>query len=243
MSKPRVAIFDFACCEGCQLQIVNLEEQLLDLLTVVQPVAWREAMSEQSNEYDIAIVEGSITRREDEERLRAIRDRAEILVALGACATRGGVNRLKNRYAMEEVRETVYGDDAGMPHLDTAPTKALDEVVKVDYRVEGCPINPREFAYVVRCLAIGKTPVIPDYPVCVECKARGNVCRFEYDEVCLGPITRAGCDACCPSAGAYCYGCRGYIPYANVGAAKEIMDMYGKTEEDLERRMHLFGTK
>lgn len=243
MSKPRVAIFDFACCEGCQLQIVNLEEELIDLLTIVEPVEWREAMSEQSEDYDIAIVEGSITRPEDEERLRVIRDHADILVALGACATQGGLNRLKNRHSMDKVREVVYGEDGGMSHLETAPTKGLDEVVKVDYRVEGCPIDPREFAYVVRCLAIGKKPVIPDYPVCVECRAKGNVCRFEYGEVCLGPITRAGCDACCPTAGTWCFGCRGYLPYANVGAAKEIMDMYGKTVEDLEARMDLFGTK
>jgi len=98
MSKPRVAIFDFACCEGCQLQIVNMEEELLDLISVVEPVTWREAMSEQSDQYDIALVEGSITRPEDEERLKVIRERAAVLVALGACATIGGVNKLKNNF-------------------------------------------------------------------------------------------------------------------------------------------------
>ncbi|NLT75917.1 MAG: cytochrome B, partial [Planctomycetes bacterium] len=98
MSKPKIAIFDFACCEGCQLQLVNLEEELLDLIGVADVVEWREAMSEKSDEYDIAIIEGSITRLEDEERLKLIRSRAKILIALGACATIGGVNKLKNNF-------------------------------------------------------------------------------------------------------------------------------------------------
>lgn len=241
MSKPRVAIFDFACCEGCQLQIVNMEEEILDLVSVVEPVEWREAMSESSEDYDIAIVEGSITRAEDEERLKAIRERAGILVALGACATIGGVNKIKNRFEMDEVRSCVYGEDGTRPHLDTYPTKAVGEIVKVDHNIQGCPLNNKEFAYVVRCLAMGKTPEIPNYPVCVECKLRENVCRFEYDEICLGPITRAGCDAPCPSAGFWCFGCRGMVDNPNVNAAKDVLDKYGKTVEDLQLKIGLFN--
>ncbi|RKY10975.1 MAG: cytochrome B, partial [Planctomycetota bacterium] len=124
MSKPRVAIFDFACCEGCQLQIVNLEEEILNLIDVVDVVEWREAMSEQSHEYDIAIIEGSITREEDAKRLEVIRSRAKILIALGACATMGGLNKLKNNFDdLNEVRECVYGKDGQMPHLNTFKTK------------------------------------------------------------------------------------------------------------------------
>ncbi|MFC1965656.1 NADH:ubiquinone oxidoreductase [Chloroflexota bacterium] len=243
MSKPRLAIFDFACCEGCQLQIVDMEEELLELISVVDPVEWREAISDHSEEYDIAIVEGSITRPEDEERLKEIRARASTLIALGACATTGGVNKLKNRFDIEDVKYCVYGDAGDLPHLDTAPTKALDEVVKVDYKVHGCPINNREFAYIVRCLLLGKVPVIPSYPVCVECKMKGNVCRYEYNEVCLGPITRAGCEAKCPSGGFWCFGCRGYVDNPNVDAAQSIMKHYGKTIDDLKGRMLLFGSK
>jgi sulfhydrogenase subunit delta len=243
MHKPRVAIFDFACCEGCQLQIVNLEEELLDLLTLVQPVEWREAISDQSEEYDIAIVEGSITRPEDEEKLKQIRARAKVLVALGACATIGGINKLKNQFEMDDVRKRVYGKDAGMPHLNTVPTRALHEVVKVDLNIHGCPINNKEFAYIIRCLAMGKEPVIPGYPVCVECKMKGNVCRYEYGEVCLGPVTRAGCAAPCPTAGFWCFGCRGYVDDPNVQAAREVMDQYGKTMDDLKTRLLLFGSK
>jgi coenzyme F420-reducing hydrogenase gamma subunit len=243
MSKPSIAIFDFACCEGCQLQIVNMEEELLDLISVVTPVEWREAMTEHSEEYDIAIVEGSITRPGDEERLKEIRDRAGMLIALGACATTGGVNKLKNRFDMYDVKHCVYGSASDMPHLDTAPTKAVDEVVKVDYKVHGCPINNKEFAYIVRCLLMGKTPVIPTYPVCVECKMKGNVCRYEYNEICLGPITRAGCEAKCPSGGFWCYGCRGYVDNPNVNAASDIMKYYGKTINDLRGLMQLYGSK
>ncbi len=243
MSKPRVAIFDFACCEGCQLQIVNLEEEIIDLVTLVDVVEWREAMSEQSEEYDIAIIEGSITRPQDEERLKEIRERAKILIALGACAVTGGINKLKNNFDLEDVKKCVYGKDAAMPHLDTAMTKAVGEVVKVDFVVPGCPINRAEFAVIVRSLALGKTPVLPTYPVCVECKMRENGCRFEYDEICLGPITRAGCDAPCPSAGHWCYGCRGYVDDPNVNAAKDILEKYGKTIDDLKSKMLLFNSK
>lgn len=243
MSKPRLAIFDFACCEGCQLQIVDMEEELLELISVVDPVEWREAMSDHSEEYDIAIVEGSITRLEDEERLKEIRAHAKTLIALGACATIGGINKLKNRFDIEDVKHCVYGDAGDLPHLDTAPTKALDEVVKVDYKVHGCPINNREFAYIIRCLLVGKTPVIPTYPVCVECKMKGNVCRYEYNEVCLGPIVRAGCEAKCPSGGFWCFGCRGYVDNPNVDAAQDIMRHYGKTIDDLKGQMLLFGSK
>ncbi|AQT68295.1 NAD-reducing hydrogenase HoxS subunit delta [Anaerohalosphaera lusitana] len=243
MDKPKVAIFDFACCEGCQLQIVNLEETILDLIGAVDVVEWREAMSEKSHEYDIAIIEGSITRPEDEKRLEIIRSRAKVLIAIGACATIGGINKLKNNFDLKDVKKCVYADSADKPHVDTEMTKALDEVVEVDYKIHGCPMNNEEFAYVVRCLLMGKKPVIPDYPVCVECKAKENVCRYEYGELCLGPIIRAGCGAKCPSAGYRCFGCRGYVDNPNVDAAKEIMDKYDLTVEDLKSRMVLFGSK
>jgi sulfhydrogenase subunit delta len=243
MSKLKAAFFDFACCEGCQLQIYNMEEEILNLLELVEPVEWREAMSDQSDDYDVAIIEGSITRKEDEQRLKAIRENTKILIALGACATIGGVNKIKNNFEMQDIKECVYGKDANMKHLDTYPTKGVNEVVKVDYMVHGCPINIKEFAYIVRSLAIGKEPKIPNYPVCVECKMKENVCRFEYDEICLGPITRAGCDAKCPSSGMWCFGCRGFVDKPNVNAARDVMAEYGKTLDDLRGKMLLFGSK
>jgi sulfhydrogenase subunit delta len=243
MTRPRIAIFDFACCEGCQLQIVNLEEELLDLLGVADVVEWREAMSEQSHEYDIAIVEGSITRAEDEERLDVIRSRAKLLIALGACATIGGVNKLKNNFDLNEVRACVYGQSGQMKHLDTYPTKAIDEVVTVDYKIHGCPIDRKEFKHVIRSLLMGKKPEIPSYPVCVECKFRENMCLWETNEICLGPIIRAGCGARCPSSGFRCFGCRGYVDNPNVTAAKDVMEKHGLSVESLKSKMVLFGSK
>jgi coenzyme F420-reducing hydrogenase gamma subunit len=241
MGKPRVAIFDFACCEGCQLQIVNMEEELLDLLTLVDVVEWREAISDQSEEYDIAIIEGSITRGEDEERLKAIRRRAKIVVAIGACATIGGVNRLKNQFNLEEVKRGVYGWNSTMPHLATSETRAVHEVVKVDAKIHGCPMTRREFGHVVRALAQGTEPVVPNYPVCVECKLRETICRYEYDEICLGVVARAGCNAPCPAGGGFCFGCRGLVDNPNANAARDVMEKYGKTEADLRSRLAMFN--
>jgi sulfhydrogenase subunit delta len=243
MTKPRVAIFDFACCEGCQLQIVNLEEEILDLVSVIELVEWREAMSEQSTQYDIAIIEGSITRPEDEERIQIIRSRTKVLIALGACATIGGVNKLKNNFDLDEVKRYVYGRDAAMPHLETGMTKAVGEVVDVDFSIQGCPIEKKEFAAIMRAILSGRKPEIPDYPVCVECKAKENVCRWEYGEVCIGPVTRAGCGARCPSGAFRCFGCRGYIDNPNVVAARDVVTRYGLSIDDLKTKMVLFGSK
>ncbi len=243
MSKARVAIFDFACCEGCQLQIVNLEEEILDLIGAVDVVEWREALSEQSHEYDIAIIEGSITRPQDAERLEVIRSRAKVLIAMGACATMGGINKLKNNFDLGEVKEYVYKKDAAMPHLETAMTQGVDEVVKVDYKIHGCPMDKNEFTYIIRSLLMGKKPEIPEYPVCVECKAKGNPCLWEYEQVCLGPIIRAGCGARCPSSGFRCFGCCGYVDDPNVNAAKDVIEKYGLNVADLKSKMVLFGSK
>jgi coenzyme F420-reducing hydrogenase gamma subunit len=241
MNKPKIAIFDFACCEGCQLQIVNLEEDLLELLTLVTPVEWREAMSETSAEYDIALIEGSLTRPEDAERLKTIRTRAKLLIALGACAAIGGVNRLKNRFKAGDAAAYVYGKAANMPHLHSEKAQAVDEIVKVDFKVHGCPIDKHELGAILRALLMGKTPFVPTYPVCVECKQKSNICRYEYNEVCLGPVIRAGCGARCPSNGTWCFGCRGYVDEPNVNAAFDVMDKYGKTMHDFKDRLELFA--
>ncbi len=240
MAKPKVAIFDFACCEGCQLQVVNMEEALLDLLNVVDVVEWREAMSEQSEVFDIALIEGSITRAQDEEKLQRIRKKAGILVSLGACAVSGGVLNLKNQRSNEDAGQAVYGDRFHMPHLQTESVKAVKDVVKVDYEIRGCPIDRKEFSYIVRCLALGREPYVPSYPVCVECRIRENSCLWEKGEICLGPLSRAGCDSNCPSKGAPCVGCRGFSEDANPAAMSTILNLYGKKPQDLESRLALF---
>ena len=145
MSKPKVAFFDFTSCEGCQLSILNLEVELLELLEIIDIVEFREAMSEKTTErINVSFVEGSFSREADRARLEDIRKRSDLVVAYGACAVTGGVNALKNRFEMDDFKECVYGKDKDMPHLDTYETKAVHEVVKVDYSIPGCPIDKNE---------------------------------------------------------------------------------------------------
>jgi len=243
MSKPKVAFFDFASCEGCQLQIADLEEEILDLIQIVDVVSFREVMKEHSDDYDIAIVEGSIMRPIDEERLKKIRKNAKILVALGACATTGGINKIRNQWKPQEVKKEVYGNEnlEGNEYFDVFPTKALDEVVKVDYYIHGCPINRDEFKKVITSLAMGKKPEIPTYPVCVECKKNENVCLFEQGKFCLGPITRAGCNAICPTNGSPCDGCRGILKKPQTECIQEILDRYNLTYEEMKSRCVIYN--
>jgi len=237
-ARPRIAFFDFSSCEGCQLQIVNLEEELLPLVGRVDIVQFREAMSEKSDDYDIAFVEGSITHKSEIPRIEAIRARAKVLVALGACAHLGGINALKNRFPMGRVRRVVYGEsDHG---VDTIPTRPISAVVAVDHVIPGCPIDKDEFLRVVTLLLLGRRVTLTDNPVCSECKLRENVCRFDLGEVCLGPVIRGGCKAICPTFGHACDGCRGFVDDPQVGAHAEVLRRHGLAPEDLLRHYTLF---
>ncbi len=237
--KVKVAFFDFACCEGCQLTVIDSLQTHLDLLEAVEIVNFREASSEQRQDYQIAFIEGSITRKQDEERLRRIREQADILVALGACAHTGGVNALKNLKPLDEVRQYVYGEHADW--YDTYPARPVSAVVQVDAFIPGCPIDREEFIEVVKALLVGKKPPIPDYPVCVECKLKGNVCVFHVGKVCMGPVTRAGCGAICPTFGDGCEGCRGLIPNPNENAMEEVLDEAGLTLDEIMDRFTMFN--
>jgi sulfhydrogenase subunit delta len=235
--KPKIAFFDFAGCEGDQLQVANLEEKLLDILEHVEVVSFREVMTGHSDDYAIAFVEGSITRPEDEARLKDIRAKAKVLVALGACACIGGINCIKNFLDESVYREQVYGDRARW--FSTYAARPLKAVVPVDLEIPGCPIDRAEFARVVKEVLSGRAPWMPDYPVCMECKMAGNICNYERGRACLGIITRAGCSAICVTEGAVCWGCRGLAPYANLDAARYVMEDLGgfsrRQSEDLLR--------
>jgi len=239
MAKPKVAFFDFACCEGCQLTVVDSLQDHVELLDAVEIVNFREAISRQDDDYLIAFVEGSITRPQDEERLKRIRQQAAIVVALGACAHTAGVNALKNLHPLEDVRRWVYGDKAEW--YDTYAARPISAVVPVDFAIPGCPIDRDEFIEVVKALLVGKKPPIPDYPVCVECKLRGNVCMFHIGKTCLGPVTRAGCKAICPTHGDGCEGCRGPIPHPNENAMKDVLAEAGLTVEAILSRFTMFN--
>ena len=241
-AKPKVAFFDFACCEGCQLQIANLEEQVVGLAELVDVVEFREVMTGKAPEYDIAFIEGSITRQGDEARLKDIRERSKMLVAYGQCAVTGGVNRLKNNWKnLDDVKKEVYGDHYKMPHLDTYPTKAVGEIVDVDFAIPGCPVNRDEFLRIVKELLLGRIPRLPNYPVCVDCKLKENACLFDFSIICLGPLARAGCGAVCPTNGVACDACRGTVENPNKNAMHEILYKYNFTVDEIKRTINIFG--
>ncbi|MBD3296395.1 MAG: cytochrome B [Candidatus Omnitrophica bacterium] len=237
--KVRIAFFDFADCEGCQLQLTYLNENFLGLLDHCEIVSFREAMSEHSDDYDIAFVEGSITRKHDEERVKKIRENAKIVIAYGSCASLGGVNGLRRRYSDEEAKEIVYKGrefplEAGWP-------RPVHEVVKVDYFIHGCPSNNDETIKAVKSILLGKGYKPPTYPVCVECKLKENVCLFEKGQVCMGPVTRAGCGAWCPSYGNTCYSCRGLLDNPAEQGQTDLLEKYGYTIEDITEKFDLYN--
>ncbi len=239
--KPKVAFFDFTSCEGCQLDVLNVTaEELLALLAAVDIVNFGEIKTIREDNYDIAFIEGSISRESEIPRLQKIREQAKVLVALGACASIGRVNCLKNHLPMEEALKIVYGKDA--KNYDTIPARPINAVVKVDAYVRGCPPVTAEFLKVVKALLLGKKPDIPTYPVCVECKMAGNVCVFERGMTCLGPVARAGCGAICVNGGRFCWGCRGLVDDPNIDSEKEILKKYGLTVEQVVDKFKIYNT-
>jgi coenzyme F420-reducing hydrogenase gamma subunit len=238
--KPKVAFFDFTCCEGCQLTVVDSLQTHLGLLDAVEIVQFREAMSEKGEDYQIAFIEGSASRPADEDRLRRIREQADIVVALGACAHLGGVNAIRNSQDLADVRAYVYGDKAEW--FDTYPARPIDSVIKVDVVIPGCPIDRDEFASIVKMLLQGRLPRLPETPLCVECKLRENVCVYRLGKTCLGPIIRAGCGAICPSYGDGCEGCRGLLSEPNIDSLKMVMAEHGMALEAIQAKLGMFLT-
>lgn len=221
--KPTVAFFDFASCEGCQIEFTNYgDEAILELLKHVDIVEFREAMTETTDaKIDIAFVEGSYTRESDRVRLEAIRNRARTVVAYGACACTGGINALRNH--QDDFAECVYGDAARMPHLRAGTARPISAAIKVDYEVMGCPVSKDELLNVISNFLHGTQYVAPTYPVCVQCKRRETVCRYDEDDHCLGVVARAGCGAPCPAHGIPCEACRGFVVDANLPALEKIL--------------------
>lgn len=219
--KPRIAFFDFACCEGCQLTVLQLEESLLDLLEHVEVVEWREAMSGGSEAYDIALCEGSIASLEDERRVLEVRERAETLVALGTCASIGCHNTLRNAWSVEEAERRVYG--ARLRATAVQPARPVASVVRADQHILGCPASLPEIEIVLKALLTGQTHRLSNDPVCVECKRNDHLCVLEKGVMCLGPVTRCGCDAICTGYGDACWGCRGLVDEPNLTGALRVL--------------------
>ena len=239
MTKPRVAFFDFACCEGCQLQVANMGEMLLDVLSLVDVVEFREVMSEKSDDYDIAIIEGSITTPHAVERIKEIRSIAKVLIAYGSCATIGGVNGMKNNYPLEDIRKYVYQDKARF--FETIPTRAVHQVVPVDYFIHGCPVYLPEFVQVLKCALAGLPYRVPDDAVCTECKLNENVCMYDRGLTCLGPVTRAGCNSWCVNNGNICYGCRGVVSNPAEKGQRDVLEKYKIPLDWVENKMNMYN--
>lgn len=240
MKKPRVGIFDFACCEGCQLQIANMGEDVLSVLSSIDVVEWREVMSEKwGKKLDIAIVEGSITDSHAVKRIKQIRNKAKILITIGSCATIGGVNGMKNNFALDDIRKYVYGDHYRF--FPTELTKAVHHVVNVDYFVHGCPLYIPEFVTVLKAALRGIPYYVPDYPVCVECKMNENICMYDKKVTCLGPVTKAGCNSWCINNGNICYGCRGMVSNPNEKGARDVLSKYKIPIDLILNKMNMYN--
>ena len=240
VTKTKIAFFDFTGCEGCQLTVIDTLQTSLDLLDAVDIVQFREAMSEKGEDYQVAFVEGACTHEGDEDRLRAIRARADIVVALGACAHLGGVNAMRNRQSLEHVSRYVYGA-SGNAHK-SHDVRPISAVIRVDAIVPGCPIDRGELARTIKLLLQNRQPQLPDYPVCAECKLRENACVIWNGQLCLGPVTRAGCGAICPSCGQGCLGCRGMVSDPNKDWLEASLLEHGVEKEILDAAMRLFLT-
>jgi sulfhydrogenase subunit delta len=240
MKRPRAAFFDFACCEGCQLQVANMGEALLDVLGLIDVVEFREVMSERwDGPLDVAIVEGSITNQHAVERIKQIRERAAVLVAYGSCATIGGVNGIKNSFDLEDTQRYVYGEDYRF--FPTLKTRAVHQVVPVDYFVNGCPVYIPEFAEVLKAVLRGLPYNVPDYAVCVECKLNENICMYDRGVSCLGPVTKAGCNSWCINNGNICYGCRGMLSNPNEKGAHEVLGKYRVPVDLVIKKMNMYN--
>ncbi|MFK5986958.1 MAG: hypothetical protein QM479_16240 [Pseudomonadota bacterium] len=240
--KPRVAFFDFACCEGCQVELTNFGDELfLQLLEHIDIVEFREIMSEKTTgKIDISCIEGSYTRLADRKRLEEIRSRSKIVLSYGQCACSAGINALKNHQS--DYQSYVYGKDANMPHLDSTFAQPISSIIKVDYQVLGCPVNRYEFLDIISHLLHQKEPVIPNYPVCIECKRNQTVCRFLSGDHCLGMVARAGCGAPCPADGIPCDACRGFVDNPNQQALTRVLiEKAGMSQQRAESCSQMFN--
>ena len=216
--RPKLAVWKFASCDGCQLTLLDCEDELLAIADAIEIANFPEASRAiVRGPYDVSLVEGSITTPHDAERIHQIRRASRLLVTLGACATSGGIQALRN---FADVREWIPLVYASPQVIDTLRTSTpIVNHVAVDFELSGCPINKGQLLEAVTAILHGRKPVLPSHPVCVDCKERGTICVLvAHGTPCMGPVTRTGCGALCPSFGRGCYGCFGPQPGANIAA-------------------------
>ncbi len=213
--KPKLAVWKFASCDGCQLSLLDCEAELLAVADIVQFANFRELSKVvEDGPYDLSLVEGSITTEQDRIRICEVRQQSKVLVTIGACATTGGIQALRNFGNVEEYKQIVYAHPEYIQTL--AKSTPISNHVKVDFELQGCPINKYQLLEVIFSFLSGKAPNIANHSVCTECKMKGYVCvTVAHGTPCLGPVTHAGCGALCPSYTRGCYGCYGPKETAN----------------------------
>ena len=244
MSKRlKLAVWKFSSCDGCQLQLLDLGENLLALLGQVE-IAWFLEASRRtiSGPYDLSLVEGSVTTPREEKEIRRIRKASRHLVTIGACATAGGIQALRNFASLENYAALVYPQPEYITALATC--MPASHYVKVDAELHGCPINREQVLEVIVALLLGRKAHLPESSVCMECKRAHHSCVLvEHGTPCLGPVTRAGCGAICPGFKRGCYGCFGPVPGANLASHARVLQELGVDTKGWRRMLSTFNVQ
>ena len=242
MSKPKLAVWKFASCDGCQLSLLDCEDELLTVAGAVDIAYFPEATrGVLKGPYDVSLVEGSVTTPHDAERLHAVRHQSRTLITIGACATAGGIQALRNFKDVRDFTNIVY---AHPEYIDTLATSTpISAHVNVDFELRGCPINKYQLIEVLAAFLHHRKPDTPAHSVCMECKQRGTVCVLVRGaKSCLGPVTHAGCGAICPAYNRGCFGCYGPKETPNTVALSAKLRDCGLDERDLQRVYRTFNT-
>jgi sulfhydrogenase subunit delta len=239
--KPRLAVWKFASCDGCQLSLLDCEDELLAVADAVDVAYFPEAARGTiSGRYDLSLVEGSVTTAHDAKRIQEVRRRSAKLVTIGACATAGGIQALRNFADVQAYASVVYARPDYISTLATSTPIAAH--VPVDFELRGCPIDKRQLLEVVSAFIVGRRPVTPAHSTCVECKLKGNVCvMVAQGTACLGPVTHAGCGALCRSYARGCYGCFGPKETPNTPGLSRQLSALGVDEATLHRVYRSFN--
>ena len=239
--KPRIGVFKFASCDGCQLTMLDAEDELLGIAGALDIAYFPEASRAMSKgPYDIALVEGSITTLHDAKRIQDVRRAAKSLIVIGACATAGGIQALRNWSDADEFVRAVYATPHYISTLKLSTP--ISEHVPVDFELRGCPISKYQLIEIISATLIGRKPNISAHSVCVECKRKGNNCLLvSQGTACLGPVTQAGCDALCPSYSRGCYGCYGPMETPNTASLSNQFRIFGQANPDIMRLFRGFN--
>ena len=240
IEKPKLGVFKFASCDGCQLSLLSAEDQLLDLASSIEVAYFLEATSRiQPGPYDITLVEGSITTPHDAERIRQVRKESRFLMTIGACATAGGIQSLRNWVDTDEFVQAVYATPEYISTLQDST--AIADHVKVDFELRGCPVNHHQLIEVIQSILAGRRPRTSTHSVCLDCKRRGTVCvMVAQGTPCLGPVTQAGCQAICPTFNRGCYGCFGPASQPNLSLTTQLADN-GMPEKEIVHALRSFN--